>query len=60
MPKEPVVHKNDAVLPYAYARCGTLSGWFLEDRFAQRWDAVTCKSCLRMAPKAVKARLGAA
>jgi hypothetical protein len=62
MKKQVVVHKNDNV-PYPgwrFAKCGVLAGPYLEDRIANRWSAVTCKSCLRLAPKAVKVRLGIA
>lgn len=63
MAKKPVVHKNDGLLggDWRYARCGKLAGSFLQkEQFTKRWGDVTCKLCLRLAPKAVKARLGIA
>jgi len=62
MARKPVVHKNDAHFGgnWRYSRCGSLATAFGKERFTDRWNAVTCKSCLRFAPKAVKVRLGIA
>ena len=62
MVARPVVHKNDPN-PYPdwrFALCGCLGGPFLERLIVDRWAAVTCKRCLRMAPKSTKTRLGLA
>jgi len=62
MATKAVVHKNDpsAYPGWRFALCGSLSGPHLERLVVNRWAWVTCKRCLRMAPKAVKVRLGLA
>lgn len=71
MKKQPVVHKNEGGrdpypalglthLDWRLALCGALGGSYCERVIVNRWAKVTCKRCLRMAPKAVKARLGIA
>ena len=40
------------------ATCGGLWGFEVKDRFTGTWGKVTCKRCLRLAPLAVKVRLG--
>jgi hypothetical protein len=62
MKAKPVVHKNGGcAYPYwRLAVCGSLAGPYLRRVIVNQWAKVTCKRCLRMAPKAVKARLGLA
>jgi hypothetical protein len=60
MAKRHAVHKNEpcAYKDWRFALCGSLGGSYLERVIVVRWAKVTCKRCLRMAPKAVKVRLG--
>lgn len=62
MAAKPVVHKNEGTceVDWRFAMCGALGGPYLERLIVNRWTTVTCKRCLRMAPKAVKTRLGIA